>query len=89
MISVALSWLGARFAGLWAKLAVAGGVILAILLVAIRLISIGRRQERDAQGARSAKAIKEAKDIADEVHSLDRASVDVRLSSWMRDGGKR
>lgn len=81
-----VAWIGARFSGLGTKLAIVGGIVLAILLAALRLFSLGRKAERDAQGARNAAALGAAKEIADEVHSLDRADVDARLARWMRDG---
>lgn len=76
----------ARFAGLGAKLAVAGGIALAILLAALRLFSLGKRAEHDAQAARDAEAVETAKGVADEIHSMDRTDVDAGLRQWVRDG---
>lgn len=74
------------FVGLKAKLVIGVGVALAILALAVRIFWAGKQSERAATAARNAAAMREAKDVADEIHSLDRADVDRRLARWMRDG---
>lgn len=79
--------IGARFVGLRLKLILAGAVALAIVLAFARVFYAGKRSERTAQAARNAAAVQQAKEIADEVHSISHADVDRRLARWMRDGG--
>lgn len=73
--------------GVWA--ASVGAMIGALILAFLRIKAMGRAEERAAQEKEKAKAVKTAKEVSDEVHSMDRADVDDRLSRWMRDGGKR
>jgi NADH:ubiquinone oxidoreductase subunit 6 (subunit J) len=86
VITGLLMSLGARLAGVRLKLILAGAVALAIVVALARAFYAGKRSERDAQAVRNAAAVRQAKEIADEVHSMARADVDRRLSRWMRDG---
>lgn len=74
------------FVGLKAKLVIGVGVALALLAFAARIFWAGKQSERAATVARNAAAMREAKNVADEIHSLDRTDVDRRLARWMRDG---
>ena len=76
--------LAARFAGIWSKLAVGAGIALAVLAVVARAFYAGKSAARSEAAAANTEALKEAKHVADEVHALDRADVDARLSRWMR-----
>lgn len=79
--------LGARLVDVRLKLILAGAVALAIVLALARAFYAGKRSERDAQAARNAAAVQQAKETADEVRSMARSDVDRRLARWMRDGG--
>lgn len=78
------AWLTARFPGIWSKLAIGAGIALAILAVLARAFFAGKSAARSEAAAANTEAIKEAKHVADEVHALDRADVDARLSRWLR-----
>lgn len=74
------------FAGLRVKLLLAAGISVAVLALIARVFYAGKKAARDEIAAKNAQAIKEAKDVASEIHALDRADVDDRLARWMRDG---
>lgn len=83
------AWLAARFAGLWAKLAVVGAVILAVLVAALRLVAIGKSQEKAAELAKEAGAAAAQRKLENEVAALPANELDARASKWVRDDPKR
>lgn len=74
----------ARFAGLGAKLAVAGGIVLAILAAALRLVSIGRQQERGREAAAAGDALKQHQEIEHETRDLSGDRLDRDNAPWLR-----
>lgn len=78
-----------RLGKLGAYLATAAGIAFAALMVFLRIKAAGRDEERAAEAARTAAAVKTAKETADEVHQMDRADVDRGLAEWMRDRPER
>lgn len=85
MVALALAWIRARVVGFWPWLLAAGAVILGILGAALKLISIGREQERAKDDAARLDAIRIRKETDREVDDLAPADVDRRLDEWMRD----
>lgn len=79
------SWIAARFAGLWAKMAIIAAALAAAGVAALRLIAIGRAQERAKQDARNAAADAERRRTDDEIEHVGHADLDQRLDRWMRD----
>jgi hypothetical protein len=79
-----LSWLSLRIAGLGAKLAVAGGIVIAILAAALRLVSIGRQQERGREASAAADALKQHQEIEHETRDLSDDRLDRDNAPWLR-----
>lgn len=83
------AWLAARFSGLWVKLAAVGAVVLAVLLAALRLVAIGRGQEKAAQSQRVAQAAQAQRDRENEIAGLGPDELRARASRWVRNDGNK
>ena len=74
--------------GIWGKIAALGGIIIALALIAFKLISMGKTQERAAEQARVAQSVAQRKAKENEVDALSPTDLDRRLSAqWVRPDG--
>jgi len=67
-------------------LAAGGALALMLAGFALKLLAMGRAQERASQTASKLKAISKRRGSDAEVDQLGAADVDDRLARWMRDG---
>ena len=80
----ALDRVRAFFVGAWGWVALAGGAILTGLVIALKLVSVGRKgAEADLQKDRL-DAVKAKKEKEDEVDRLGHADLDQRLQRWVQ-----
>lgn len=79
--------------GLWGKIkgwaALAGAALLAVGVAFLKGRSEGRRVFEAKRTEQRVGAMKERKDVDDEIDSLGHADVDQRLAKWMRDDSER
>lgn len=81
-MSILLGFL-ATAAGKWIVGALA--VVIAMLGTYLKGRLSGAKAERDKQAADQLQAVKDRKEKDDEINSLGPASLDSRLSEWLRD----
>lgn len=75
-----------QFWATWKARLMLGGVIaLGVMLAAFRLISIGKQQQMAEDARRRLEAVKQRRQVDDEVGQLGNADLDRRHSRWLRD----
>lgn len=70
-------------------LALAGGLVLAFGIAALKVFNAGKTSERSRQDRRSLENFRERARIDDEVDNLPPGDVERRLSRWVRPSGRR
>lgn len=70
---------------LWPYLASAFAVVVGLFSFGAVQRRHGRRQEREKRDRATIKALKTAKETADEVHGMDDPTMRADLDQWMRD----
>ncbi|MCX5495349.1 hypothetical protein OSH11_11575 [Kaistia dalseonensis] len=83
-MSAIAAWFATSRLGRW--LAAAGAIALAIGIAVLKLLAMGRAQERATQQKAKLQAISQRKKSDEDVDRMRAADVDQSLRKWMRDG---
>lgn len=78
------AWLTEKLGIYGARIAAVGGVILAVLLAALKLFSLGKQAERGAEAAREVEAVKQKLEVEREASNASDAALDDANSKWLR-----
>jgi hypothetical protein len=84
-----MTWLLALPAKLKAILAISGAAIVAIGIAFLKGRAEGIRHLEAEQARRRIEAMKDRKEIDDEVSGMDATALDTELTRWMRDNPDR
>lgn len=74
-----MSWLAERFAGLWAKVALVAGLVVAALTALLALVRVFKKAGADAQRVERAKADAKVEARVEAVKRLEPSAVEERL----------
>ncbi|MET4636139.1 hypothetical protein [Kaistia defluvii] len=82
-----IAWFFATRAGRY--IAASGASLLVVAGFVLKLLAIGRAQERAAQAHRNEVAAQDRKDLENEIDALGPADLDRRASRWLSDARRR
>lgn len=81
LLAPVLGWMS----GIWGKLAAVGAFVLALTVIAFKLMAMGKAQERSSEQARVVQSAANRKAKENEVDALSPTDLDRRLSAkWVR-----
>lgn len=70
--------------GIWAKIAAAGAIVLAVLVVVVKLLGAGRAQQRAADAEKTIRDVEKRHEI-DQAVAREPAPADKLRDGWSRD----
>lgn len=76
--------MGGFFSGLWVKLCIVLGIVLAALALVAKLMAAGRDQERAAQAKREFQMRRKGDEIERKVDAAGRTELDGLRTKWTR-----
>ncbi|MCX5518427.1 hypothetical protein OSH10_08265 [Kaistia defluvii] len=82
-----IAWFFATRAGRY--IAAGGAFVLVVAGFVLKLLAIGRAQERAAQAHENEVAAQDRKDLENEIDALGPADLDRRASRWLSDARRR